>query len=234
MRTLEKSLKELHEAGGWSHLDIYNLMLELTGNDEIRLNLMLLDIEKLMDVEKYKLDVIDVKEKRDGIEPDYLALMKRSSYWVLMVRVRRAIRDQLNLDFMQRVHENQINWLRDEPLNRAFVEALIMQGYISNKKYHKICGNFIDMRADEETEFINWMPSQRLLIMMVNYLIDEGIIGSTDNKWMMLSQHFTWKGRELKTDSLNSDSNYLYQSKEKPKGWAKLKGMIDETLRNFA
>lgn len=233
MRTLEKSLKELYEAGGWSHLDIYNLMLELTGNDEDRLNLMLLDLDKLMDVESYKLDLQDIKEKRDGIEPDYLAWMKRSSYWVLMVRVRRAIRDKLNLDFMQRVHENRINWLKDEPSNRAFTEALTRQGYISNKEYFKVCGNFIGMRADGETERINWIQSQRLLIMMMNYLIDQGIIGSTDNKWMMMSNHFTRNGKGLKADSLGNDAWHLNDSKQIPKGWVMLRGLIDETLENF-
>lgn len=233
MRTLEKSLKELHEAGGWSHLDIYNLMLELTGNDEIRLNLMLLDIEKLMDVEKYKLDVEDIKEKRDGIEPDYLAWMKRSSYWVLMVRVRRAIRDQLHLDDSQRVHENQINWLRGESSIRPFLEALMRQGYISNKEYYKICGNFIGVQVDEKTERINWMQTQRLLISMVNYLIAQGIIAPTDNQWIMVSKHFTWKGKELKTDSLTNESYLLHDSGKMPEGWMGLRGLIDETLESF-
>jgi hypothetical protein len=235
MRTLKKALNELSEEGmGWSHLDIRNLILELTGDDDERLNLMLLDIDKLMAIESYKLDLQDINDKKENIEPDTLELIDRSKYYVFMVRVRRAIRDKLNLDFINRVHENRINWLRSEISNRAFIEALIQHGYISNKNYFSIRGNFIEIQADDkETKRIDWLENQRVLIMMINHLITEGIIGPTDNKWMMVKNHFTHRGREVKTDSLANDSYYLHDSKITPKGWVKLKSIIDETLAGF-
>jgi hypothetical protein len=234
MRTLKRALQELSEEGmGWSHLDIHNLILELTGNDPERLNLMLLDLDKLMGHESYKLDLQDIKEKRDGIEPEYLELVDRHKYFIFMTRVRQAIRAKLNLDFMNRVHENRINWLRDDLANRAFIEALSKYGYISNKDYFKVCGNFIGMLSDEKTERIDWLRSQRLLIRMNGYLINEGIIGSTDQLWLMVANSYSWKGANFKTDSLKSDNSYMHESKHVVTGWSKLKELLVDTLQSF-
>jgi hypothetical protein len=232
MKTLFKELQALSEAGRYE-LDTYNLILGMTNNEEHRMSLMLLDIERFIDQEEVDLSIESMNNEQNGRKFDFHEDIERHQFYFSLIKVKRTLREKLNLDFINRVHENRINWLRDDLANRAFIEALSKHGYISNKNYFKVYGNFIGMPADEETERIDWLRSQRLLIRLNGYLINEGIIGSTDQPWLMVANSYTWNGANFKTDSLKSDNSYMHESKHLVRGWDKLKELVIDTLQSF-
>lgn len=239
MRTLSKALQELLDSGGWSLLDIHNLISDLTGRDESRrkemMSLMLFDIEKMRLMQNMDQSTQDLYFEYVGIN---LRLDTRHDdrrrFYDTLSRVRTELRELLLLDIVNRNREHLIVWKKPKEAMFALIEALIKHGYVSNQKPVKLYGHFMGV-AEDEVEPIDWVQTQRMLIRMFVYLMENDWVIHDAKPWILISNHFTIKGNTINRKAMGNDKYFIKQEHSSiTKGWDKLEALLNETLLGFA
>lgn len=123
---------------------------------------------------------------------------------------------------------SKIHWAKTDQSLTFLFEGRIDGLYISNGDYSEIATHF-QTQSSDEAEFekpINWTQTQRLLILMIKYLMKRGFIPHDSTPWLMISNHFTLKGKAINPRSLKSEFSQIKDEGVEVGGWGKLDKLL--------
>jgi hypothetical protein len=123
---------------------------------------------------------------------------------------------------------SKIHWAKTDQSLTILFEGLKDGLYISNRDYSEIATHF-QTQSSDETEFenpINWTQTQRLLILMIKHLMKRGFIPHDSTPWLMISNHFTLKGKAINPRSLKSEFSQIKDEDVEVGGWVELDKLL--------